>query len=191
MAKRSLHHGKWLCLSLLLLLMSCGYLTGRNWQQARTDNELLNAIQQGNVARVQRLLSQGANPNAFEIYSDGWYKRLLPIGRWQKDVYYSPTLVEALRGESFEGGCLCCRERPTDVPIARLLLNGGAKVNSTDSFGRTPLMVAAQTGSVEGIKLLLSEGADATKKDESGESALDYAGDTEIKRLLQRAGAKE
>jgi hypothetical protein len=66
------------------------------------------------------------------------------------------------------------------VATARMLLAKGAKVNEvTDGEAlyegfRTPLMYAAQSGSLEMIKLLLSAGADRWQADGAGRTALDY-----------------
>ena len=41
--------------------------------------------------------------------------------------------------------------------------------------GQTPLMMAAQSASLNLVKLLLKHGADPTRKDSTGRTALDYA----------------
>ena len=82
------------------------------------------------------------------------------------------------------------------------LLNHGAKVNSTDGFGSTPLIAAIGSGNVETVKLLLDKGANPNASldfDEEGstgargESALAVAaagGNADIVRLLLKKGAK-
>ena len=47
-------------------------------------------------------------------------------------------------------------------------------VNSTDILGWTPLMYAATAGNYEACRILIANGADPTKKDRKGFSALEY-----------------
>lgn len=71
--------------------------------------------------------------------------------------------------------------------LARVLLDRGAVVDSTDRDGRTPLMIAAMRGNVELVQLLLNHGADAARRDNKGKTAAVYAeeeGYRELKDLL-------
>ncbi|RYG26484.1 hypothetical protein EON82_03115 [bacterium] len=61
---------------------------------------------------------------------------------------------------------------PTSV---RVLLEAGADPNAADREGRTPLMIAADKGEVECIRLLLAGGADRTLRDHRHKAAIDYA----------------
>ena len=45
----------------------------------------------------------------------------------------------------------------------RVLLEKGAVVNFTNASGRTPLIAAAEQGSQDATKVLLSSGADANQ----------------------------
>lgn len=67
------------------------------------------------------------------------------------------------------------------LPIAKVLLNGGADVDIQDAHGKTALMYFAEiswateiTDIVDWIRLLVSYGADKTLRDENGLTALDY-----------------
>lgn len=63
--------------------------------------------------------------------------------------------------------------------IVKLLLTKGAKVNVADIDGATPLLLAATSGNEKGkadvAKTLLNAGADSSKLDSSGQSALHLA----------------
>ena len=59
--------------------------------------------------------------------------------------------------------------------MVRWLLDNGADVNSADSQGWTPLMVAAYIGSEELVKELLNRHANADMKNIQGLTALDWA----------------
>lgn len=67
------------------------------------------------------------------------------------------------------------------LPIAKVLLDGGADVDIQDAHGKTALMYFAKiswateiTDIVDWIRLLVSYGADKTLRDEKGLTALDY-----------------
>ena len=62
---------------------------------------------------------------------------------------------------------------PTDSPeCAKLLLEAGSDPNALDEKGKTPLIVAAQTGGKRSIPILLDHGADI--------NALTYIGSTAL-----------
>ncbi|HKQ72824.1 MAG TPA: ankyrin repeat domain-containing protein [Blastocatellia bacterium] len=83
-----------------------------------------------------------------------------------------------------------------DLAIAKLLLETGADVNVKHQSGYTALMyaAAAESNDPELIKALLAKGAEINIKAKDGETALTLTGrkgNTEIVRLLKKAGAKE
>ena len=84
--------------------------------------------------------------------------------------------------------------RFTDVQKAEtvtMLVSRGADVNLSDNEGRTPLMLAAQTGSIGAVRMLVEKGADVNAKSKSSYTALKAAGErTDIVQLLLNAGAK-
>ncbi|KAK7895473.1 hypothetical protein WMY93_020798 [Mugilogobius chulae] len=85
--------------------------------------------------------------------------------------------------------------------LTRLLLDGGAYVNESDSRGHTPLMVACRTPHSDGqsasrvklIQFLLERGADPNIQDKTGRSALMHAcrelAGSEVVSLLLSSGA--
>ena len=79
------------------------------------------------------------------------------------------------------------------LPIAKVLLDGGADVDIQDAHGKTALMYFAEiswateiTDIVDWIRLLDSYGADKTLRDEKGLTALDY-----FHRSCRRTDLKE
>ncbi len=75
-----------------------------------------------------------------------------------------------------------------NVEIAKMLLNHGAQVNITDSYGHTALHYAACSGRQKNIEFLLSKGANKTIKNRKGETAAKFAWDTnhyEIDNLIE------
>lgn len=72
---------------------------------------------------------------------------------------------------------------------ARVLLDGGAQVNATQTGGFTPLHSAAQNGNRELVVLLLERGANADAPCEDGRTPLAFAeagGHEEVAKLLRR-----
>jgi ankyrin repeat protein len=64
---------------------------------------------------------------------------------------------------------------PQHVEIIALLLENHAYIDAASPNGSTPLMMAAQYGSNDGVQLLLNEGADPTLKNKLGLTAFDFA----------------
>jgi hypothetical protein len=76
----------------------------------------------------------------------------------------------------------------------QFLIDRGADVNKSNSFGMTALMFAAYSGNDEAIELLLRRGADVNVSDENGNTALSYAKQKRHRTtiaLLLRAGAHD
>jgi hypothetical protein len=75
--------------------------------------------------------------------------------------------------------------------MVRALIAHGAAVNQADSFGRTPLMMAAMHGWVDAARVLLAGGASVNARDREGRLAIDYADPAalEMVGLLNKAGS--
>ena len=78
--------------------------------------------------------------------------------------------------------------------LVELLIERGADLNAGSPNGTTPLMMAAQYGSEDSVKLLLARGADAGKRNQKNLSAVDFAKlsgrEALVKRLEQAAPAR-
>jgi ankyrin repeat protein len=81
-----------------------------------------------------------------------------------------------------------------DIETVREMLWYGFNPNVTDSHGRTPLIIATESGHLEIAKLLLSSNADVTVRSDRGWTALQYSVyylQPAITHLLHRYGAIE
>ncbi len=63
----------------------------------------------------------------------------------------------------------------TEVLLVRLLMEKGADVNAASPNGSTPLMMAAQYGSEDSVKVLLAGGADVRRRNQRDLRASDFA----------------
>lgn len=122
------------------------------------DEQLLEAIESGNLQRVQELLAAGANPNAkkgektaFELVPhrhDDIKCALIEAGAEDPSLRHSLVWV-ILTGR---------------VETVRVLIERGANLNGSTGYG-TPIQVAASQGYTEIVDLLIAAGADVDAGD--------------------------
>lgn len=72
-----------------------------------------------------------------------------------------------------------------DCEIIRLLLDKSAYIDAESPNKTTPIMMAARTGQVAAVKLLMEAGADLSLKNEQGLSATDFAANNEYPELAK------
>ncbi|MEN3000987.1 MAG: ankyrin repeat domain-containing protein [Armatimonadota bacterium] len=167
-------------------------------EQNRLHNEeLLAAVEQGDMARVKVLLRAGASVNAST--PSGLTALSLAIIRGHEEI--ALLLIE-------HGAGLGARDRtgylnemnPGNSPayyaavygrtrVLKAMLERGISPNQRDRNGRTLLMLAAENGHREAVRLLLQYGADPRARSTLGESVLDAAqrsGDPEIIAMIQQ-----
>jgi ankyrin repeat protein len=101
--------------------------------------------------------------------ADAVLAQLLEHARGRMDGMEAQYLLAAAEGGARES--------------CRVLLDMGVAIDTRGSFGLTPLMAAAGSGSVEVVELLLDGGADRTLKDKAGKTALDYLEQAETRGL--------
>ena len=99
----------------------------------------------GHLHIVRRLLDGGADPNVL----NNWQQTPLSQVSWQN--------------------------RPTDIDVARLLIEKGAIVDAADKDGWTPLHTAVRSVNLPMIGYLVGAGADVNRQTRRGSSAIGLA----------------
>lgn len=140
------------------------------------EQELLEAARNGNLAVVERILSQRAKKTG----------PLASLRRGPGTNAHDPSGYTSLHHSALNGH----RE------IVALLLDHEASANAVDGRGCTPLHLAAWTGNTEVVRLLLERGpslADANHVNQERETALHFAaqyGHAQVVALLLAHGAE-
>ena len=131
---------------------------------ARAD-DLQDAVNAGDVARVQYFLGRKVDVNAMDLFGAPLH-RASATGQ----TYIANMLIdvgadlEAI-GEAAGNRSLHIAALNNQPQIAALLIARGAMIDVPNSEGRTPLMIAAQFGNLEVARILVAKGADPDKKD--------------------------
>ncbi|MBI3912462.1 MAG: ankyrin repeat domain-containing protein [Armatimonadetes bacterium] len=163
-----------LTLALVAVLLLIWYGYAAVLRSSRND-ALISAAWTGDITTVQRLLGQGADPNA----RHPWFERgASPLWRRERpDGYFTPLTLAARSGHT---------------PIIQVLLEHGAGVNARGLWRRTALMEAVLGGHVDTVEALLDHGADVNARDLWGSTALTHAafvGNARIAQVLLSRGA--
>lgn len=131
---------------------------------------MMNAAEHGRIEVLRLLLDRGGN---FETRdSEGWTALKLAAFHGQAEVVEilatrveQETLDQALLVASFKG----------DTAVIDQLMNHGAYINTRSPENMTPLMISAQTGNEDAVKLLLQNQANPYALDDSERTAANLA----------------
>ena len=131
------------------IALACEWRLHQITERLKLSTPLVEAAEAGNYASAQRLLAQGADPNAVATIK--------------------PSLVEQIRDMlHLRTGPVAARDlRPAlfwaiargHNDIVKLLLDNGADVSRTDQNGLTVIYAAASWGNMEALQLLMTHGA--------------------------------
>jgi ankyrin repeat protein len=141
---------------------------------------LINAAQSGNPEMVREILRY--TPDLEKRDNEG-KTALFWVGHWSSDEEYEGAFIECLRLLAKAGAKVNTRDNDGNTPLheavaaefAEELLKLGADVNARNNDGETPLHVASDMGDKEVVKLLLAKAADANVKNNKGETPLSLA----------------
>ncbi len=150
--------------------------------------DLFIAAHRGNLAEVQRLLNDGANP---DVKLGGCAAIYQPIMRGYNDVCFAlldagadPNII--LPGELFP---IYIAAEFGNLALVKKLVACGAEIDKETPRGNTALRNAAEEGRYEVVKYLLENGADANSVNKVGLTILDAAehyGYDDIATLIRR-----
>lgn len=179
----------------VLVLVSPWFRQLRATQLERNE-QLLQAVESGDIEQVKRVLARGAVVNART--KSGLTALSIAVIRGYDDI--ALLLIE-------RGASLDARDKSGDrenrhpgnspvhyaaiygrTRVLQAMLARGVSPNLRDRNGRTLLMMAAENGHRDTVKLLLERGADPNARSALGDTALDAArrsGDPEILRMIQ------
>lgn len=151
--------------------------------QREIDNDLIKAIKNGNNVEVKNLIDKWADVDA------GYGKeRPLYVAIEAKNLEAVTLLLEAKvktnHNLTDEPSFLHAAVNEEHLKITALLLENGAAINALFE-GQTPLFWAVRKENVALVKALIAAGADATIKDPTGKTAVDYAVTDEIHEIVK------
>lgn len=147
------------------------------------------AAVQGSTAAMRALLKAGADPNA---KPDTTARRHGPFfdGAYERGVVLGQAVARAQAAAS-EAAPVPPDADPVTRQLAKLTaLNAAlasmAPVQYADDYAVhiTPLMIAANTSSLDAVKVLVQAGAELGAKDKKGRTALTYAKEAKFKRVV-------
>jgi len=142
------------------------------------DQRLCDACRVGDYDAAKKALEDGANPSVQFRLALG---EITPIFLCATKGY--KTIAELLiehradinRKMDFDGTICLHHAASNDQPeMCAFLISKGCSVNQRDKLGRTPLMDAAEIGSMEVINVLVQNNADVNAEDREHHTALSY-----------------
>jgi ankyrin repeat protein len=162
---------------LLVFLVSLGMAVKKVYRQLRQpdlNSALIAAVKKNNTAAVVALLLEGADPNSRDVPPDtrSMWLRLRDRFIWRPiRTISAPTALLVVLGTDEQH-----YYRQENVPLVKALLNAGAEVNVKDgTYGRPPLIWAAEARKRNTSRVLLERGARINARDDNGDTALHAA----------------
>lgn len=142
------------------------------------DQRLCEACRKGDLEAAKKALEDGANPSVqFRLALGEITPIFLCASKGYKDI--AELLIqhdaEIDRKMDFDGTICLHHAASNDQPeMCKFLIQAGCKVNQRDKLGRTPLMDAAEIGSIEVIDVLVTYHAEVNAEDREHHTALSY-----------------
>lgn len=189
----------------LLLTLALGLSLNATGTMAAAYDDFIQAVKNSKSGEVATLLKRGMDPNSVDPTGQpvlhiaaregnlDVVKALVQAGAdidKRNAVRETPIMLAAITGDTKIVEYLLSKEAQINQPgwtpllyaatnghveVIKLLIENHAYIDSSAPNGSTPLMMAVRGGHITAAQLLLEEGADPTIKNESGESAEQWA----------------
>jgi ankyrin repeat protein len=131
---------------------------------ARPD-DLGDAVNAGDVARVQELIARGADVNMSHLFATPLHLAAATGQTWIAGMLIDAGANLEAVGDPAGGHPLHVAALNDKADVARLLIDRGADLEARDAEGRTPLIIAAAYGNLAVGESLLVAGADPFTRD--------------------------
>ena len=148
------------------------------------NNGLLREVLNNNYDAIQKLVSEGANPNAKDMGG----RTLLHIAISRNDKYMVKNLIDA---GADPNGIDENKSPPLHLAISRdrkdiveLLMNEGANIHLQDQDGYSSLHLAAEEGNDFVVQALINLGADVNLTNKDGKTALMIAEENKHRNVI-------
>lgn len=140
----------------------------------QNSEELVNTVFSGDLAKIENLLKNGADPNST---IDGLSALMFAsqLGKVDMVVLLLKNGADPNITDPQSGSALGLAAMSGNTEIVELLLQSKADVNYRVSSGWSPLMFAANAGQLKIVKIMLSAGADKSFSDKYGWTAYTLA----------------
>ncbi len=151
------------------------------------------AAARGSTAAMRTLLKAGADPNAkpdamaqpHGPFHDGAYERGLALSRRVARAEEAAREAALAQPDADAATRSLSIAKAVNAALASMpLVDHGVEYSENYAAHITPLMIAANTSSLDAVKLLVQAGADLGTKDKKGRTALTYAKEAKFKRVV-------
>lgn len=142
------------------------------------DQRLCDACRIGDFEAAKKALDEGANASVqFRLALGEITPIFLCASKGYKDIAEILIQNGAQIGRKMDfDGTICLHHAASNdqAEMCDFLISAGCSAKSTDKLGRTPLMDAAEIGSIKVIDVLVENGAEVNAEDREHHTALSY-----------------
>lgn len=150
--------------------------------------ELMYAIAFGSIEETKRLIDSGYDGSAWDSCNRTPWILSLQVSDIEKAKLLLPSEVARSKYGTSEEPELMYAIKSNNVELLKWLIKEGFDVETADYFGNTPLMVAAERGATNCVRVLLEAGALASRCEDYDRKAIQSASNLEIIKMLVDAG---
>ncbi|MBD2731522.1 ankyrin repeat domain-containing protein [Nostoc sp. FACHB-892] len=150
--------------------------------------ELMHAIVFGSLEQVLLLLEQGADQDVRDCWHRTPWLLSIQVGELPK----AKLLLAARVNHNDVGNCgktpLMYAIENNRLEVLQWLIAEGFDIEATDDFSNTALIIAAEHGATDCVKILLEAGANPSRINNCDDKAIKIATNKEIVRMLIAVG---